>query len=130
MQSNDVNIKELMSGIKKGTIQLPSIQREWRWYDEQVRDIIASVIADYPIGAVLFLQCKSKSDFDFSPIQGASPAENAEVENLILDGQQRLTAIFGAMYNAGSPLEVRKSKNSDKYEERYYYLDIEKVIKA
>ena len=117
-----------MSGIKKGTIQLPSIQREWRWYDEQVRDIIASVIADYPIGAVLFLQCKSKSDFDFSPIQGASPAENAEVENLILDGQQRLTAIFGAMYNAGSPLEVRKSKNSDKYEERYYYLDIEKVI--
>ena len=128
LQSNDVNLKKLMSEIKNGLIQLPSIQREWIWYDEQIRDIIASVISDYPIGAVLFLQCKSKPDFEYSPIKGVVIEKETDIENLILDGQQRLTAIFGAMYNVGNPVEVRKSKNSDKYEERFYYLDIEKAV--
>ena len=54
MKSNDINIKTLMADIKSGAIQLPSIQRDWTWNDEKVRDIIASVISDYPIGAVLF----------------------------------------------------------------------------
>ena len=125
MQSNDVNVKKLMSEIKNGNIQLPSIQREWIWNDEKIRDIVASVISDYPIGAVLFLKCEDSPIFACNPISGVEFAKNISPKNLILDGQQRLTAIYGAMYNIGQPVSLKKGKSS---EERYYYLDIEKVL--
>lgn len=125
LQSNDVNVKKLMSEIKSGNIQLPSIQREWIWNDEKIRDIVASVISDYPIGAVLFLKCEDSPIFACNPISGVEFAKNILPKNLILDGQQRLTAIYGAMYNIGQPVSFKKGKSS---EERYYYLDIEKVL--
>lgn len=114
-----------MADIKSGAIQLPSIQRDWTWNDEKVRDIIASVISDYPIGAVLFLECKKIPDFECTPINGVELSEDVSPENLILDGQQRLTAIYCAMYNVGKPVYVTKGK---KAEEHFYYLDIEKVL--
>ena len=58
-------------------------------------------------------------------ISGVEFAKNISPKNLILDGQQRLTAIYGAMYNIGQPVSLKKGKSS---EERYYYLDIEKVL--
>lgn len=125
MQSNDVNVKKLMSEIKSGSIQLPSIQREWIWNDEKICDIVASVISDYPIGAVLFLKCEDSPVFACNPINGVELSKDVSPKNLVLDGQQRLTAIYSAMYNIGQPVSFKKGKSS---EERYYYLDIEKVL--
>jgi len=114
-----------MSELKSGLIQLSSIQREWIWNDEKIRDIVASVISDYPIGAVLFLKCEDSPVFACSPISGVELLKDISPKNLVLDGQQRLTAIYEAMYNIGQPVSFKKGKSS---EERYYYLDIEKIL--
>lgn len=126
MQTNDTSILRLMTNIKNGHIQIPSIQREWIWDDEKICDIISSVISGYPIGAVLFLNCEDEPIFECKPVQGVLLQKAISPKNLILDGQQRLTAIYGVLYNIDRPIELKKGKN---FEERYYYLDIALAVK-
>ncbi len=45
---------------------------------------------------------------------------------LILDGQQRSTALFMALFS-GQPVWI-KEKKSQKIQERWYYIDIEKAL--
>lgn len=113
-----------MKDIESGKIQLPSIQRDWSWNDEKIRELIASVISGYPVGSVLFLECEGEPPFKSNPVVSVSLTGKIFPKNLILDGQQRLTAIYCAMYNVGQPVKISKKNSVD---ERYYYLDIEKV---
>ena len=122
MKTNDININRLMDDIHKGNIQLPQFQREWVWDDEKIRRLIASVTSNYPIGAVMFLSCGNNPPFAWRPIEFA-PTNNSP-ENLILDGQQRLTSIYTVMYN-DAPVTI--NKRNDKKDKCYYYIDIEKV---
>lgn len=48
-----------------------------------------------------------------------------EPDELILDGQQRLTSLYNALYSR-NPVHTRTDKGKDI--DRYYYLDIEKVL--
>ncbi len=70
----------------------------------------------------MFLSCGNNPPFAWRPIEFA-PTNNSP-ENLILDGQQRLTSIYTVMYN-NAPVTI--NKRNDKKEKCYYYIDIEKV---
>ena len=118
----------LLGEIKSGKIQLPDFQRGWVWDDYHIRSLIASVSQAFPIGAVMMLET-GNPDVRFKPriIEGVNPkhAQN-EPEKLILDGQQRLTALFQSlMSNQGVyTLDARGKKHI-----RYYYLDMDQCIK-
>lgn len=51
MHTNDVQIKDLMSSINTGKIQLPDFQRGWVWEDDRIKALIASITNNYPVGA-------------------------------------------------------------------------------
>ena len=110
MQTNDIDLTILMKKIQTGRIQLPDFQRNWGWNDENIRYLIASVLSEYPIGALMFLSCGKKDDiqFQYRIITGA-PQTSESPEELVLDGQQRLTALYCAMYSD----EPVKTKNSN-----------------
>ena len=62
--------------------------------------------------------------FKYRTIQGVN-VQNVVPSELILDGQQRLTSIYGAMY-CDAPVHTRTDKG--KQTDRYYYLDIRKCL--
>lgn len=125
MKTNDRQITELMSYIESGKTQLPDFQRGWVWEDNRIKALIASITNGYPVGAAMFLEYGNENvRFKFRVIENA-PAVNTQPVELILDGQQRLTSIYGAMYNR-SPVHTRTDK--DKEIERYYYIDIRKAL--
>lgn len=62
--------------------------------------------------------------FKYRTIQGVDVL-NMIPSELILDGQQRLTSIYGAMY-CDEPVHTRTDKG--KKIDRYYYLDIRKCL--
>ena len=125
MHTNDVQIKELMSGIESGKIQLPDFQRGWVWEDERIKALIASITNNFPVGAAMFLEYGYENvRFKYRVIEGSSSKDQIPTE-LILDGQQRLTSIYSALFNQ-NPVKTRTDKGKDI--SRFYYLDIEKAL--
>ena len=87
------------------TYFLPAIQREFVWKPSQVYRLFDSIMQDYPIGSFLFwqLDADTRNQWDayqflteFEQLGTHNPLANlAAVPNpvLVLDGQQRLTAL-------------------------------------
>lgn len=125
MQTNDKPITELMASIHSGKTQLPDFQRGWVWEDNRIRELIASITCNFPIGAAMFLEYGNESvRFKYREIEGA-PKTDAVPSELILDGQQRMTSIYSALYNA-APVKTKTDKGQEIW--RFYYIDIEKAL--
>lgn len=83
--------------------------------------LIASLTNNYPIGAAMFLDNTGDNfHFKYRLVEGV-PNKNVIPRYLILDGQQRFTSIYRALYSR-SPAEITEGKNKKIY--RYYYLHI------
>ena len=97
--SDKTSLQEILGLIHKGEIQLPDFQRGWVWDDEHIRDLIESISLAYPVGTVMLLEVGGRSvHFKPRPVDGA-PAIDEEPEFLILDGQQRLTSLYHAIFS-------------------------------
>ena len=116
----------LLSSIKEGKTQLPDFQRGWVWDDEHVRSLLASISLSYPIGAVMMLQT-GNSDVRFKPrlVEGVTLANLPEPDRLILDGQQRLTSLYQAIFS-GNHVTTRDARGNPI--KRWYYLDIAEAL--
>lgn len=125
MQTNDRQITDLMKTIHSGATQLPDFQRGWVWDDNRIRSLIASITSNFPVGAAMFLEYGNENvRFKYRTIEG-SPSQDVIPKELILDGQQRLTSIYSALYS-DKPVKTRTDKGKEI--ERYYYIDIKKAI--
>lgn len=122
MDAKKLNIEDLLRKIKDGAIQLPDFQRKWIWSDEQIKSLLESVIRGFPINSILLLECDADNlNFAHRPIEGADKSEVAP-RYLILDGQQRLTSLFGALFSE-DPVNI--AKGGKKF---FYYVDMAKAI--
>lgn len=116
------SLQGILQDISKGNIQLPEFQRDWLWDDAHVSSLIASVTLSYPIGAVMTLQIGGEEiNFKHRCVEGANQLEDQKPEWLILDGQQRLTALFQALF---SPTPVSTRDIRGKPIKRHYYVNI------
>ena len=123
MDAKKFNLGDLLRKIKSGEVQLPDFQREWIWDDEKIKSLLESVIRGFPINSILLLEC-NPADMKFSsrPIAGVD-AVDCRPQQLILDGQQRLTSLFGALFS-DKPVKFQKGKD------KFYYVDMKKAIDA
>ena len=126
MKTNDRPLTDLMKAVDNGAAQLPDFQRGWVWDDERIKALILSVIHNFPVGAAMFLEYGNESiHFKHKPIEGSEASSSTEPDELILDGQQRLTSLYNALY-CKRPVHTRTDKGKEI--DRYYYLGIEKAI--
>ncbi len=128
MRTNDRQLIDLMKAVASGAAQLPDFQRGWVWDDERIKALIRSVIQNFPVGAAMFLEYGNESiRFKHKPIEGSDASQETKPNELILDGQQRLTSLYNALY---SPKPVHTKTEKGKEIDRYYYLDIEKAFES
>lgn len=121
-----VVLSKMLERVSDGSVQLPDFQRGWVWSDDHIRSLLASISMSYPIGAVMMLGSGNTDvRFKLRPLEGANPPAGAKVEELLLDGQQRLTSLFQAIAS-GKPVKTRDAR--DKEIERWYYVDIAKAL--
>ncbi|TRZ93034.1 MAG: DUF262 domain-containing protein [Dehalococcoidia bacterium] len=113
---------EVLKEIADGRIQLPEFQRSFIWDDEHIRSLLASISLSYPMGAIMMLE-NGNSDVRFKPrpIEGVELAKEMDPERYILDGQQRLTALFQSLF-LDKPAVTQDSRK--KVIKRWYYIDM------
>ncbi len=121
VKSNDTSLQDILRGIHDGNARLPDFQRDWIWDDEHIRSLIASITSSYPVGAVMFLEYGGDS-IRFKSRPFTNVIDNGKAPDvLVLDGQQRLTSVYCAMYDQ-KPVPTQTIKKESI--ERFYYLDI------
>jgi hypothetical protein len=119
-------LSTLLRDIGDGKIQLPDFQRGWIWDDDHIKELLVSVSLSYPIGSVMML-ATGNSQLRFQPrvIEGVDLQGQHEPTQLILDGQQRLTSLFQALYSQAA---VKTQDNRGKPITRWYYVDLRKLL--
>lgn len=128
--TNPVSLEQLLRQCDEGRLQLPDFQRSWVWAEDRILGLIASISRAFPIGALMTLTSKAGSTDVFArrPVQGSPPAAALMTpEQLLLDGQQRMTSLYQACMRR-EVVETITPKN--KMVKRWFYIDILKALQA
>jgi hypothetical protein len=89
-------VEDLLHDVKLGKIGLPDLQRPFVWPDSKVRDLLDSMLKGYPVGYIMLWS--SPEEYENSKHIGDNEKTYKEPDELVIDGQQRLTALLAALY--------------------------------
>ena len=118
-------LEKLLEQVSSGALQLPEFQRDYVWTDEAVISLLCSIARGYPVGALLLLERGGEVDFKPRLIEGVKLANAPQPDELLLDGQQRMTSLFQTFYST-EPARLKNAKNQRI--ERYVFLNIRTAI--
>ncbi len=93
-------IDDWLHRINGGQLRLPSFQRGVAWDKGRVASMLTTIIHDLPLGITLILDVGDSEKFHSRPLESA-PDTNVKVTEHLLDGQQRLTALWRALKGNG-----------------------------
>jgi hypothetical protein len=126
-----VSLNTLIGRLTEGRFVVPDFQREFEWQPWDIRELMRSILLDYYIGSLLLWK-GTKENFQAlscEPIYGC--AQDGRHEYIILDGQQRLTAIYYAFCAPDVPLPNRANRffyfvrvdrfMAEEYDEAFHY---------
>ncbi len=85
------DVDQLVSGVQKGSIRLPDLQRPFVWPATKVRDLFDSMYRGYPVGELMFWDVTANGE-----TRAISGVGEVDAAHQIVDGQQRLTSLYAA----------------------------------
>ncbi len=116
----------LLESIHNREVALPDFQRDFVWDPRATEELIESILQNYPAGSLL--RIKNKNGFFFVPreVAGAPTLDaNNSPSYLVLDGQQRLTSLYQALYGTGNHryfIDLRKLLEGGDLDDCVFYL--------
>ncbi len=101
-QDPDSNVPRLVTVVDRvleGDVVLPRFQRNFVWTRQQILDLLDSISRNYPIGSILLWQSTEQLASE-GTVGGLAVEEQRHgyPVNYILDGQQRLATVCGALH--------------------------------
>ena len=117
-----VSLGTLIARLRDGHYVIPDFQREFEWEPADIRELMSSIFRDYYIGSLLLWRGSSEtfSLLACEPLKGHMD-ELIGAQSIVLDGQQRLSAMFYAFMAPDMPAPRRKS--------RYlYFIDVNQFV--
>lgn len=94
-----MKINQILDKIDENQLFVPAFQREYVWKRQDAKDLIHSLIKDYPVGTMLTWDTNSppelKGSWKYNEKQGTV--------KILLDGQQRITTLYLLIRNKIPP---------------------------
>lgn len=137
-----ITIRQAIERICKNEYLLPAFQREFVWSSDQIEKLFDSLMKGYPISSMLFWKVKGETKTDFRFYQFLknfiqyhkthNESFNTNQVNdfhAILDGQQRLTALYLGLCGDYAYKEYRRAYAYSEwsYPTRHLYLNISRT---
>ena len=109
-QPKHISFQQLIDRLKLGQYVIPDFQREFEWKPSDIRDLLHSIFLDYYIGSLLLWKGKKENFIALAcqPIFGLSQKDDPQ--QIVLDGQQRLAAVYYAFFAPDKPLPGRANR--------------------
>lgn len=113
-----MKIRQIIDKIDENQLFVPAFQREYVWKRNDAKNLISSLIKDYPTGTMLTWETnkppelKGRYQYD----------ENKGAVKIILDGQQRITTLYMLMKGEIPPYYSEKEIENDI---RNLYVNVE-----
>ncbi|NLJ99902.1 MAG: DUF262 domain-containing protein [Clostridia bacterium] len=98
MHAHDRFLPEWFNRIRSRQITLPRFQRFVVWGHSEVAGLLTTVLRGLPSGATLILNVGDEEKF-ISRTMVDAPRSGEKVTEQLLDGQQRLTALWRSLHN-------------------------------
>ncbi len=111
MEARNRTLPDWFTKIRTRQISLPRFQRFEAWSYHQVTGLLNTVLQELPAGAVLIFEIGDAEPFISRTMVGA-PENGERITEHLLDGQQRLTALWRSL--------------NDHYNNRSYFVKLEK----
>src|SRR5690606_16915984 len=93
-------LASLLSDVERGNIKIPVFQREYIWSDEQIISLLDSIYRGYPVGSLLMWSTREELKHERNVGGFTLPVTPEDYPvNYILDGQQRLTTLYGVFHS-------------------------------
>jgi hypothetical protein len=99
-QADSFALQVLLADIHNRKLALPDFQRDFVWEARNALLLLGSLASGFPTGSLLFLHNGPETAFAPREFQGAPTLGDTRPATLVLDGQQRLTSLYGALYGA------------------------------
>ncbi len=117
-------LEELAKRVIVGDILLPKFQRDFVWKRNQTLELLDSIVSNYPIGSLLLWQSRQelRSETKIADLEINLPKPDYPV-NYLLDGQQRLSTISGALFWNGSDSSSVWNIAYDLRDKKFLHLD-------
>jgi len=116
-----VSLNTLIMRLKEGRFVIPDFQRDFEWRPWDISELMRSIFLDYYIGSLLLWKGKKEnfSALSCESVYGHTGSGNPEY--IVLDGQQRLTAMYYAFLSPNAPLPNRTSR-------AFYFIRVDKFM--
>jgi uncharacterized protein with ParB-like and HNH nuclease domain len=100
----ELTIREILDLVPRGQIRIPAFQRGFIWDSDQVAFLMDSVYKQYPFGSLLLWRTREQLRHERSLGPFRLPDRNPDYPiDYVLDGQQRLTSLFGVFQGEIDP---------------------------
>src|SRR5687768_9717061 len=110
MEARNRKLSDWFDRIRTRQISLPRFQRMEAWGPNEISSLLTAVLRGLPGGATLILEVGDSLPF-VSRTMVDAPADGERITELLLDGQQRLTALWRSL--------------NDTFAERTYFVEYE-----
>lgn len=131
-------INKVVMEISRNKYVLPVIQREMVWTPEQIENLFDSIMSGYPIGSMLFWSYNRVPESKYKFYKFLTKYDQYEnnhneefdtkgIEDItaILDGQQRLTALYlGLKGHLNLHIARHRWDKAENFEKKYLYINL------
>jgi hypothetical protein len=120
---------DLVDKSRRHEYQVPEFQRDLVWRPEQVRELLVSLVQGHYAGALLVLEFNPTTPpFAHREIYGAPPLPSGATSTRaysVLDGQQRISAVYYAFRHPSLPLPPSSKKRPYRF-----FLKLDKLLSS
>lgn len=116
-------LQNLVTNLREGRYVIPDFQREFEWEPRDILALMRSLFLDYYIGSLLLWKGRPDTieSLKCQPLEGFLGNGQKYAQHIVLDGQQRLSAMYYAFM---APPVNAPNRNS-----RYlYFIQIDKFV--
>lgn len=118
-----VSLQSLVTRLREGHYVIPDFQREFEWEPKDILELMRSLFLDYYVGSLLLWKGRPDTFASLAcqPLDGFQGNSQNNRQHIVLDGQQRLSAMYYAFM--APPINAPKRKV------RYlYFIRIDRFV--
>ncbi len=116
------SIRHWLVMADRAEVALPNFQRSYVWPNQRIAEYLLALFENRPTGTFLILEVQGELTFASRTLKGVT-ADPKDAQELVLDGQQRLTSLWSVLKGKAAQTFYLRVKDLNKRE-----MGVEKVL--